>query len=74
MFSLRKSVFVQDFGFNIYRPIPNTKEYYVSRNIVRVSCTIKVLDKDLQTMFTVAYNGLVAKMLEDKKKQKLLIN
>ena len=55
-------------------PILTTKEHthYVSTNSVTVSYTIKALEKDLQTMFTVAYNRLVAKMLEDKKKTEIV--
>jgi len=67
MFSLRKSVFIQYFGFDIYIHIPTTKEKYVSKISVTGSYTIKALEKELQTIFTSAYGKLVAKMLEDKK-------
>jgi len=74
MFSLRQTFFIQDFWFDIYIPIPTTKEHYVSKNSVTGSYTVKALEKELQTMFTVAYGALVVKMLEDKKKLKLSIN
>jgi len=67
MFSLRQTFFIQDFWFGIHIPIPTTKEHCVSKNSVTGSYTIKALEKELQTMFTVAYGALVEKMTKDKK-------
>jgi hypothetical protein len=58
---MSKTFFIQDFLFNIYIPIPTTKEHYVANNSVTGSCTIKALEKELLTMFTVAYCTLDAK-------------
>jgi hypothetical protein len=45
MFSLRQTFFIQNFWFNIYIPLPTTKEYYVSNNSVTGSYTIKALEE-----------------------------
>jgi len=66
MCSINQTFFLKDFNFDIYIPIPTTKENFVMRNSITGGYTIKALEKELQSMFNTTYTSLIVKMENQK--------